>query len=223
METPKTPNSHDEPPPAPYTATAHPGSYLQQPGFVRRAPWGAVSALFLAVICAAISVAIIVISNQQVATWRIQPVMLGFLASLAAAMLVISLSTGVAITWWRSTLDLHGATLANLASIWNYGPIGGSGASGAWFAGRNVNKVAVASVLTVIASIAYSPLLQIYSHFEAAPISTTASLNLAILSSLPDGYAGTVDYTSAGNITAYNKFALLLQNWYDGNYPTTLD
>jgi hypothetical protein len=224
METPKTPNSHDEPPPAPYTATAHPGGYLWQPGFVRRAPWGALSALFLAIICAAISVAIIVISNQQVATWRIQPsVILGFLASLAAAMLVISLSTGVAITWWRSTLDLHGTTLANLENIWNYGPIGGSGASGAWFAGRNANKVAVASVLTAIASIAYSPLLQRSSHFEAAPISTNTSLNLAILSSLPDGYAGTVDYTSAANITAYNEFALLLQNWYDGNNPTTLD
>jgi hypothetical protein len=229
METPKTPNSHttychDEPPPAPYTATAHPGGYLWQPGFVHRAPWGALSALFLAVICAAISAAIIVISNQQVATWRIQPsVILGFLASLAAAMLVISLSSGVAITWWRSTLDLHGTTLAKLENIWNYGPIGGSGASGAWFAGRHVNKVAVASVLTAIASIAYSPLLQRASHFEATPISTNSSLSLAIRSILPDGYAGTVDYTSHANTTVNGYFAAVIQNWWNGVNPTTLD
>lgn len=94
METPKTPTSHethDEPPPAPCTATAHSGSYLWQKGVIRRAPWEALWALFLAVICAGISAVITVISDQRVAMWRIQPsVILGFPLWLQPCLLSLS-------------------------------------------------------------------------------------------------------------------------------------
>jgi hypothetical protein len=78
-------------------------------------------------------------------------------------------------------------------------------------------------VLTAIASIAYSHLLQRASHFEAAPISTNSSLSLAIFNILPDGYAGIVDYTSHVNTSVNGYFAAVVQHWWNGVNPTTLD
>jgi hypothetical protein len=212
------PLTHTENPPS--YAVSHYYKYNWQPGAIKQAPWPAICAIVLAILCVGASAAIISISDHRVATWKIQPsVLLGFLASVTTVMLVVSLSSGVVITWWRAALDSQGTTMAKLHYIWNYGPMGGGGATGAWLAGRHTNKVAVASVLTAVASIAYSPLLQRASHIEKAELVTNVTLNLAILPILPDGFTGVVDYTVNDNISAYWDFSQLLQEWYSGNPP----
>lgn len=63
-------------------------------------PWVAICAITLATLCLIASAAIVVSSNGTVSNWGLQPhVVLGVLSSVATASLVISLSTGVAITW----------------------------------------------------------------------------------------------------------------------------
>jgi Protein of unknown function (DUF3176) len=212
------PSKYTANPPS-YAAT-HSYVYDWQPGTVRRAPRPAIFAIFLAILCVGASAVIIGISDQRAATWQIQPsVLLGFLASLTAAMLVVSLCSGVVVTWWRAALDPQGTTMAKLHYIWNYGPMGGGGATSAWMAGKHTNKIAIASMLTAVASIAYSPLLQRASHIGTAELATNVTFSLDVLPVLPDGFTGTVDYTTNSNISAYWDFSDLLQEWYNGNPP----
>lgn len=69
--------------------------------WLNHVPWVAVSAITLATLCLFASAIIVGMSNGQIAAWGLQPhVVLGVLSSVATASLVVSLSSGVAITWY---------------------------------------------------------------------------------------------------------------------------
>ena len=185
--------------------------YVWRPGVFHHAPWVALLAIILGIGSAAASVIIIVISNHQTATWKIQPsVLLGFLAGLSTALLVVALSSGVRITWWRAALDPRGTTMARLHYIWNYG----ESSSASWLAGKHVNKIAVASILTAITGIAYSPLLQRASRTESQNLSSNVTMSLDIYSQIPSGYSGTVGNTPGGEPTISWEFLSDIQTWY---------
>lgn len=68
--------------------------------WTKHIPWIAVITLIVATLCLFASAAIVVASHGNVSEWHLQPhVVLGVLSSVATASLVISLSSGVAITW----------------------------------------------------------------------------------------------------------------------------
>lgn len=63
-------------------------------------PWIAVISLNISILCLFASIAIVLASHGSVSEWHVEPhVVLGVLSSVATASLVVSLSTGVAITW----------------------------------------------------------------------------------------------------------------------------
>ena len=204
----------------PYTPDSHQQSkhYIWQPGVFRHAPWAALLAIILGIGSSAASVIVIVISNHHAATWKIQPsVLLGFLAGFSATMLVIALSSGVAITWWRTALDPRGTTMARLHYIWNYG---GSGST-PWLAGKRVNNIAVASILVAITGIAYSPLLQRASRIENQNLSSNITMSLDIFSQIPSGYSGTVGNLPGTDPTISWPFLYDIQTWYSGEVLNT--
>lgn len=159
----------------PYTPENHRQSnhYVSRPGVFRRAPWMALLAPLLGISSGVASVAIAVISNHHDTTWKIQPsVLLGFFAGLSTAVLVVALSSGVSITWWRAALDPAGQQWRNSTTS---GTMGAS-RSTPWLGGRHVNKIAVSSILVAISGIAYSPLLPRASRIE----SQTSSSNITM-------------------------------------------
>ncbi|KUJ21170.1 uncharacterized protein LY89DRAFT_577497 [Mollisia scopiformis] len=179
-------------------------------------PWVAVCAITIATLCLIASAAIVVSSDGSVSEWGLQPhVVLGVLSSVATASLVVSLSTGVAITWWHAA---HAGTEAHsLHSIWSYSPMGGGAYSMIRHGFKNMNKVAVASTLTALASIAYSPLLQRSSGVTSAGVSTEVPMNLHIVQNLTTNYTGYVDTDFYGNVGVPNDFSGLVQKWFGGN------
>jgi hypothetical protein len=174
----------------------------------------ALLAIIFGIGSAAASVVIIVISNHHAATWKTHPsVLLGFLAGFSTSMLVVALSSGVAITWWLAALDHRGTTMARLHYIWTYGGRG----STPWLAGKRANRIAVASILTAITGIAYSPLLQRASRTESQNLSSNITMSLDVFSQIPSGYSGTVGETPGGEPTISWGFLQDIQTWYSAN------
>jgi len=67
-------------------------------------------ALFIVLLCIPGSTAIIVVSNNQIADWKVQPSVLhGIVAGFGNAALTYELWKGVDVSWWRAAL--HGTTL----------------------------------------------------------------------------------------------------------------
>jgi hypothetical protein len=179
-----------------YTPLQQQRHIIWRPGFFRRAPWGALTALLLAIICAFASAIIIFISHEHAATWKWQPsVLLGFLASFSAAMLLAAFISGVRITWWRAAL--HGASLAQLHHIWNHG--GGGGVISLLSAWRHANKVALASILTTIAGLAYR-------YVELAlnsPFASGSSSDMLWWVAMKGSHTRSKDITSEHNANIY--------------------
>lgn len=165
------------------------------------------------------SAVIIVISNHHAANWKWPPsVLLGLLASIASALLVIALSAGATITWWRAALD--GTSLNRLHYIWDYG----SSALGTLLFGwRHINKVGVAAVITAITGVAYSPLLQKASYTDNIEVTTNLNLSIHALPVIPDTMFATVSFSSDVPVTNANfTLSRLSQKVYNGTDPTTL-
>jgi hypothetical protein len=189
---PTTPGEKSAPP---YTASGHQQQvehYAWHLGVFRHPPLIALLALVLALGSAVGSIVIIVVSHNQPATWKIQPqVLLGFLAGFASAMLGLALAPGVAITWWRTVTQPQGTTMAKLHYIWSYGGHSGESSS-PWLAGKRINKVAIAFILTAITGVAYSPLLQRSTRTQGENLSSNITMSIDMFTQLPSGYAGTV-------------------------------
>jgi hypothetical protein len=216
-----SPRSTEKTPPYTPAIRKQADHYVWRPGVFRRAPWVALIAIVFGIASAAASAVIIVISNEHAATWKVQPsVLLGFLAGFSTTMLVVALSSGVTITWWRAAFDPRGTTMAKLHYIWKYG---GGGSSTPWLAGKHVNKVAVASILTAITGVAYGPLLQRASRTESRNLSSKITMSLDIYSQLPTGYAGTVGDTPGGLPLLSTAFLSDIQYWYSQSGITTWD
>lgn len=204
--------SHHQAPPVP--------QYHWQPAFFRRAPWFAILSIFLTFLCAAASAIVIAISDNQVAKWRLQPsVILALLSAVASALLLVALRYGVTISWWRAVIDPRGVTLAKLHHIWNHG--GGGGILSAVLAGRDMNKIAVASIFIVVTSIIYSPLLQRASHTRSVIKSLNTTLMIDMATDFPVDAGGTVGYD--GEPVLGPTFLSAIQDWYSGNNMATWD
>ncbi|KAE9377674.1 hypothetical protein N431DRAFT_554030 [Stipitochalara longipes BDJ] len=187
-------------------------SYVWRPGTFRSAPWGAFASIAVSIVFAIGSAVIIVVSDQRPATWIIQPsVLLSLLASISTASLIVALTAGIAITWWRASLHPQGTTLAKLHQIWNQG----GSIRAAILAGRDVNKVAVALILLSIAGVSYGPLLQRASHTKILPISTNITMFMDIFQQLPDGVSGTVDTVTEEDIILGTVFQEAIQDWFN--------
>lgn len=96
------------------------------------------------------------------------------------------MSEGVNISWWLKSLDTH-TVVADLHRYWNVG-------TSTWAAvacGRHFNRVALASFLTFIITIADGPLLQraISPVERTYNVSTTIAAQLAP-GPLPSGFTG---------------------------------
>lgn len=88
---------------------------------------------------------------------------------------------------------------------------------------KNMNKVAVASTLTAIAGIVYSPLLQRSSGITSANIGHDVPLNLHIVPLLPDKYTGSINDYFWGNVGVTNAFSGVVQQWYGSNNPSAIN
>lgn len=207
--------------PVPSRHQAAPAPHYQwQPSFFRRAPWLAIVSLFLAFLCAATSAIVIAVSDNEVADWRIQPaVILAFLSAVASALLLVTLRYGVAITWWRAVTDVQGTTLAKLHHIWDHG--GGGGLRSALFAGRNMNKITIASIIIAITGIAYSPLLQRASHTRPVIRSSNTTLLIEMAKNFPPEAGGTIG--SDGEPSINTNFLSAIQDWHSNNNMATND
>lgn len=206
--------------PVPSQQAPPPPHYHWKPSFLRQAPWLAITSLLLAFLCTAASAVIITISDNEIATWRFQPsVILAFLAAVASALLLVTLRYGVTITWWRAVVAPQGTPLANLHRIWNHG--GGGGILPALLAGRNVNKIAVATILIAITSIAYSPLLQRASHTRATTRSSNSTLSINMAKDFPIDAGGQI--SDDGRPAINPSFMSAIQGWYRGDNIATWD
>lgn len=181
--------------------------YKWEPGLFRRAPWTALTALSLVIACAIATIVVFILSDGHVANWRWNPnVIVGFFASFSITLLGATFSTGVTISWWRAALDRGGTTLKKLDRIWNFGPSGGKMA--AWFSGRQLNKIAIVSILTLIAAMAYNPLLQRAARYDDAELYSPVQRYLSSVNKFPNGYVG--NHT---NGEVYSSFAKVTQDY----------
>jgi hypothetical protein len=92
-----------------------------------------------------------------------------------------------------------------------------------WQLCSHVNIVAIATVLTTIASIAYPPLLQRSSTIAWEEFATNTALGMYLPDQVMDGFTGTVDPTSSGGIDTSPEFLQVIDNTARNISVTTLD
>jgi Protein of unknown function (DUF3176) len=194
--------------------------YVWRPG-MRRAPWSSFLALFVVLLCVPASAAILVVSNGHVADWKIQPsVLLGIVSGVGNSALLYALWKGVDVSWWRAVL--HGTTLEHLNRIW----FSGTSVKSALFSIRDVKKIGIASILTAIAGIVVSPLLQKASHPKLLTVAQDVEMQLYIPKQLPTGFAGIAwdsnSPTLPGNTLLSPDFLLAIHTWYQGEPVITI-
>jgi hypothetical protein len=198
--------------PPPFNSVAR---YTWFPGVIRRAPKIALFFILGILICIFASLAIVIMTNNNQVVLTINW-MLGFLGSTSTFLLVIILARGINIFWWRAAL--HGTSLARLHYLWGYG-----GSSAAWFSCSHINIVAIATVLTTIASIAYPPLLQRSSTIEWEEFATNTTMKMLLPDQVMDGFTGIVDPTSSGGIDVNPEFLQAIDDTARNISVTTLD
>jgi len=187
---------------------------------ITHAPWLAILALICAFLCAAASTIIIIVSDDEVAHWKLQPsVIIALLSAITSALLLVVLRYGVAISWWRAVYHPQGTTLAKLHHIWDHG--GGGGIYSALFAGRNMTKITVASVFIAVTGIVYSPLLQRATHTMSVTRSLEGSLMIDMLEEFPLEAGAIVG--SGGEPNLNYPFLSAIQDWYSGDLMATWD
>jgi hypothetical protein len=141
------------------------------PGWLKRLPWlgfGALTGSMLS-ICAAIGV-LVTSNGQAISVWPIQPtVWLSVLSTAANILLGYALAEGVTISWWRRAMRPR-QQLRHLDLNWRLG----NSLLAAMTAGRAVNIIAIASIMTAVAPMT-NPLLQRASRGEARPCGSVFS------------------------------------------------
>ena len=205
-------------------ATGSPYAHVQPSGWrpgLRRTPWSALLALLVVLACFPASAAIIVVSNNRVADWKIQPsVLLGIISGVANSALLYMLWRGVDISWWRAAL--HGTTLEQLNRIW----ASGTSFRSALFAIGHVRRIGIASILSSVAAIAVSPLLQKASHTTLLNVAQEVELQIYLPTKFPTGFTGVAWPSNPpfpGNTLLSPDFLLAIQTWYDGRPILTLN
>ncbi|KAI9718454.1 MAG: hypothetical protein M1812_004175 [Candelaria pacifica] len=156
-------------------------------GFFSRFPWGGISALIGAVLCAAASAAILLASDGKVNDWKLQPtVYLAITSALSSILVHYALSVGVTNSWWRKATK-EGTTVDDLHRYWSYG-------NSLWsstLAGKHFNLIALASIMASLTPVS-SPLIQRASSVVAQQVSRDVSITVNMAPELPQGFTGVI-------------------------------
>ncbi|KAI9755176.1 MAG: hypothetical protein M1835_000840, partial [Candelina submexicana] len=125
--------------------------------------------------------AILLASNgQPVASWTVQPtVLLALLTAAVNSLLHFALREGVTVIWWRKAMT-EGTTIDDLHHVWEFG----TSILAATFAGRQFNRVALASILTTLVVID-APLLQRASSITSRSVTIPVTMSANLATSIP--------------------------------------
>jgi Protein of unknown function (DUF3176) len=185
------------------------------PGVFARLPWLGFAALFGSILGIAASIGILIASNDRPITeWRIQPTVWLSVASTASnIMLHFALSEGVNVSWWRRAM-LPQTQLGDLHRNWAFG----NSIWAATTAGRYVNLIAVASILTAIAPI-NNPLLQRASRVSAGRVEVISPVNLkvGIAPAIPKGYTGYISGRGYAASLFTSNYTTIVKGYYNNS------
>jgi hypothetical protein len=183
------------------------------PDWIARLPWLGFAALFGSILGIAASVGILVASNgRPITDWLIQPTVWLSVASTASnIMLHFALSEGVNVSWWRRAMRPR-TQLGDLHRNWAFG----NNLWAATTAGRYVNIIAVASILTAIAPI-NNPLLQRASRVAIGRIEVVSpvTLKVPIATDIPKGYTGYISGRQYAASLFTSNYTTTVQDYYN--------
>jgi len=176
------------------------------------------AALFVSSVCTIAAAAVLVRSNgQPLDDWKLQP---SVILSIASAVFKLALGSAMAqgaiIFWWNRAVK--GSTMKDLQRVFEQS----QDLKGAFFAGKHVTLVAIATVVCTLCAAA-GPLLQRASSVVVA--TTTSSVNITghVASELPQDYSAFITPGSNNAIGgATLAFASVLKD-YEQNLPITSD
>lgn len=178
------------------------------PGWIARLPVLGFGALIGSILCIGAASGILIASNgRPITEWRIQPtVWLSVVSTAFNIMLHFGLSEGINVSWWRGAMQPQ-TQLGDLHRNWAFG----NSLWAAITAGRCVNVIAIASILTAIAPI-NNPLLQRASTVVVGrtEVLSPVTLKVPIAPEIPKGYTG---YISGRQYAA---------SLFTSNYTTTV-
>jgi hypothetical protein len=183
------------------------------PDWIVRLPWLGFAALLGSILGIAASVGVLVASNgRPITEWRIQPTVWLSVASTASnIMLHFALSEGVNVSWWQRAMRPR-TQLGDLHRNWAFG----NSLWTATTAGRYVNVIAVASILTAIAPI-NNPLLQRASRVAVGRIEVVSpvTLKVPIAPSIPKDYTGYISGRQYAASLFTSNYTTTVQDYYN--------
>lgn len=183
------------------------------PDWIARLPWLGFAALLGSILGIAASVGILVASNgRPITDWRIQPTVWLSVASTASnIMLHFALSEGVNVSWWQRAMQPQ-TQLGDLHRNWAFG----NSLWTATTAGRYVNVIAVASILTAIAPIS-NPLLQRASRVAVGRIEVVSPVTLKVpmAPEIPKGYTGYISGRQYAASLFTSNYTTTVQDYYN--------
>ena len=188
---------------------------LWRPGLCQSSVVPGFGALCITLLCTIGSIVVLRLSDgKSVSSWSIQPtVWLALASALSNSSLRFAFSQGVTISWWGKVLG--GGTLRELHQHWDYGTSIWASLS----AGRNINFIAIASIL-VTGAIIDGPLLQRASSVRQRTLQSSVPIAASIAPQLPKGYTAVIqglsEYPSILNI----PFVEVMQD-YTNRVPIT--
>ena len=138
-----------------------------------------------AVAAIAAAIAILIVSDgQPTSKWSVQPaVYLAIASALTNIFIYFAFGRAVTVAWWKRATQAN-TTLGDLHRCWSY-------RDSLWeaiLAGRNVNLIAVASILVAVLPI-NGPFLQRASRVHLGRFEAVSDVKVQIAQVLPDGYS----------------------------------
>ena len=185
------------------------------PGWISRLPSLGVAALVGSLLCIAAASGILIASDgRPITDWRIQPtVWLAVVSTAFNVMLHYGLSEGINVSWWRRAMQPQ-TQLGDLHRNWAFG----NSLWAAITAGRYINIIAIASILTAIAPI-YNPLLQRASSVvvDRIEVLSRVTLKVPIAPDITPGYTGYISGRQYMVSLFTSNFTRTVQNYYNNN------
>ncbi|KAK5216845.1 hypothetical protein LTR72_010215 [Exophiala xenobiotica] len=185
------------------------------PGWIAHLPSLGVAALVGCVLCiAAVSGILVASDGRPINDWRIQPtVWLAVVSTAFNIMLHYGLSQGINVSWWRRAMQPQ-TQLGDLHRNWAFG----NSLWAAVTAGRHVNIIAIASILTAIAPV-NNPLLQRASKVVVGRTGVVShvTLKVPIARNIPRGYTGYISDRQQVALLFTSKYTSTVQKYYNNN------
>jgi hypothetical protein len=181
-------------PPTNPTPSIHQAIRTHHP-FLSLLPLLGISALILALITILATAIILQRSNDRPlddTKWHAAPdVLLSITSTIFQLALTSALAQGALIFWW--TRALYPSGTHDLQRVWEHG----QSLPSALLAGKHVNLLAIATILTTVCAAAVGPLLQRASTVVEAMTPTTVLLVGNVAAELPQGYSASFVTQSA--------------------------